>query len=819
MLRTDHFSTRARRLVAASTCTLLAALGLTATTAATATAAPDPITDGHLSVVWNAPVLATDANGNGRPDPGDRVTLSAAFTAVDAFTFVMMVTSDALTWAPLATINAGETRTLSRTFVVQQSQLAGAGGSGPNLGNLTVTYTSGLSGHSLALGAPPVLYTAPEPLAVVTTLDVAELSGPVDGVVREGDTVGYHSSFTNTTGKVMTLTSLPGYTDFSGTATLQPGESKTFTHAPVVVTYADMVAGGITFPSATVAWSAKYSLALAQTFTGTTATAAGFVPAEAVNAAFSASIAFTAHSAADGSNLPLGTAQAGDVIDVRFDATNQGNVKQQYVKLTFGPLASGGTSLANPASALVPGASLPNGIWKPKDLRSANGGSFAPYVLTADDVARGYVDIDGTVAVAPSQAVYDADPAASTQTFSERVFLKKFTSNANLAVKSSLNDANGDGIGQAGETIDYLVRLRNNANQDVAITDLQDLPGSHVPGEAAPKFVGKTLVIDAVVAKTWTYTITADDEARGVVSYGAQVAYQGVVNWANDGRSEFAPDVATGAYVAPPTTLDTTGSYVDTNADGSPSIGETVTITVDVTNTGTYPLTGLAVTDAAGSDVTGLLPAFPGTVAPGATATESFTYVLTAADFARGSLGYSTEMTADGLAPTASATSVSLTGITFQAYATDLDGLTEGGIDVCTSAGASTDTVVILDQIWVKPFECSYAGPAEGYRVVAFSSPLTLGVDSFSVKVPIAIKVGVHRLALYRADGTLAGWRTVTVKDPIAFSGPGDAEGALAATGADAQAVSGAAGGAAVLVLLGTAALVASARRKGGAEA
>ena len=53
--------------------------------------------------------------------------------------------------------------------------------------------------------------------------------------------------------------------------------------------------------------------------------------------------------------------------------------------------------------------------------------------------------------------------------------------------------------------------------------------------------------------------------------------------------------------------------------------------------------------------------------------------------------------------------------------------------------------------------------------------------------------------------------RDVTVKDPIAFAGD---EGALAFTGADGDGLVGIGGGAAVLMLLGTAFVVADSRRR-----
>jgi uncharacterized repeat protein (TIGR01451 family) len=431
------------------------------------------------------------------------------------------------------------------------------------------------------------------------------------------------------------------------------------------------------------------------------------------------------------------------------------------------------------------------------------------------DIDRGYVDLAFTTAAAPSAAMWSSAPGTYSQAFTKRVFLKDFTTDADLLfTQAQLNDTNGDGIGQAGETVSYGVRFANNADQSLVIDAAFDAKGSDIASPVGAAFNGATVAVGDAIAKDWTYTITADDVARGTLDAGVAVEYHGDVDGAANARASWADTIPTGDYVAPASTLDTAATYDDTNLDGFPSIGETVHVTVTVTNTGSYALTGLTVADAAGSDVTGMLRAFPTTVAGGTSASEGFDYVLTAADFARGSLTYSTDMTATGLPTTASSTSVNLKGITFQAYASDLDKVEAGGIQVCESNGTPTDTITLLSTILVTPGStCTFAGLPYGYRVVAFSTPMLLGTHTFSVTVPAALKVGPHRLALYAPDGTLVGWKAVTAKDPIALAGP-DAGGALASTGANGDEVVGLGGGAVLLVLLGTAFMVADSRRR-----
>jgi hypothetical protein len=174
-------------------------------------------------------------------------------------------------------------------------------------------------------------------------------------------------------------------------------------------------------------------------------------------------------------------------------------------------------------------------------------------------------------------------------------------------------------------------------------------------------------------------------------------------------------------------------------------------------------------------------------------------------------------MTADGMATTASSASMSLADISFQAYESDLLAMAEGGISLCLPNQTPTDTVVIGTSITVTPGgSCLFGGLPEGYRVVAFSTPLVLGTDAFSVSVPGSVGVGAHSLALYGPTGELVGWRAVTVKGPIALAARGRT-GLLASTGLNDRALTALAGGAAALVLLGIASMVAGLRpRRGG---
>ena len=825
MSRHIHLFERARRTVAALTTLAIAG----AATIAIAPTASADVNDGKVNVGPVSMTLTTDANANGRPDVGDVVTLSATVTAVDRDIRVRLLTPSVLELLGSntnVTIAQGESAVVSVTRTIGYADL-GTLGSGPNYSDMYLKYsyvagyifgTAIPASSTVQLPAPAPLYTAHDPLSVSTSYVVSEYNSVIDGVPTEGDTVVLESTFTNTTNYPVRIYNAAGYNGpqsgvVSSWVMLAPGAAATFASDPYTVTLADVVAGHVSFPAASVTWSAGFT-EIALIWSGTQSVPFGGIATETLNATSTASVTTELNDVA-GDPVALGTAQPGDVIDYTFGVTNTGNVVLNHVMFSTTPGWPGGASGAGSTDAqLAQGAAVPSGNISLHLMTSIDAGMHNAYVLTAGDVARGYVDLDWEVQAAPSSAVYAANPGAYTHDISKRVFLKTFNMDSSLTYTSAtLNDPNGDGIGQEGETIDFQVTLVNSADQPFTVTDAYDVVGSDTAGNYTSA-LGQSVAVGGTLSMSWTHTITAADEARGSVNAGSTVELEGQVDGQTKSLTAVAATVTTGEYVAPPSFVNTSATYVDSNADGFPSIGEVVTVTVTVQNAGSYPLTGALVSDAPGSDITGLLPAISSTIAGPSTTNVTFDYTITNADYQRGSIYYSTILTGDGMAGSPSATSVYLSDITFQAYATDLDGVAAGGITVCNADGTPTDTVVIGTNITVVPGNsCAYPGLADGYHVVGFSTPLVLGVDTFAVRVPGQLGVGQHRIALYAASG-LVGYQNVTVKDPIAFAA-GGGRAVLASTGTERSEITGLAGVAAALVLLGTGAIALSTRRRG----
>ncbi len=201
------------------------------------------------------------------------------------------------------------------------------------------------------------------------------------------------------------------------------------------------------------------------------------------------------------------------------------------------------------------------------------------------------------------------------------------------------NDENGDGIAQVGETISYTFIVTNNGNvtvTNIVITDpLTGLVLSGGPiAELAPGETDSTTY-------TGEYTITQDDIDAGSVMNQALATGQDPngddVEDESDDDSPIEDDTTItplpqGASIA----LIKTGMFNDEDGDGFAQVGETITYTFIVTNTGNVTITNITLEDPLpGLEVTG------GPIAellPGEVDSTTFTgvYVITEADLLNG---------------------------------------------------------------------------------------------------------------------------------------------------------------------------------------
>ncbi|GCD90911.1 DUF11 domain-containing protein [Nocardioides sp. LS1] len=225
--------------------------------------------------------------------------------------------------------------------------------------------------------------------------------------------------------------------------------------------------------------------------------------------------------------------------------------------------------------------------------------------------------------------------------------------------KTVADSDDADSIGSLGETLTYAFSVTNTGN--VPLTNVKVLD-AQIPSLRTATTCATTLAVGATASCNFpdaTHVVTDNDIARGSVVNTATGS-------ANPPLGSPLSTTASATISTPATpALKLTKTVRDSDdADTIGSLGETLTYTFSVTNTGNVPLTNVVVTDkkipALANGATCL-----GSLAVGATSTctslPAATHVVTADDVANGSVPNTASATAtpgNGAAPstTASAT-------------------------------------------------------------------------------------------------------------------------------------------------------------------
>lgn len=192
-----------------------------------------------------------------------------------------------------------------------------------------------------------------------------------------------------------------------------------------------------------------------------------------------------------------------------------------------------------------------------------------------------------------------------------------------LVKTASLNDANGNGAADVGETIDFSFEVSNTGN--VTIDDIEVIDDT-VTGLTPTGFTLAAGAAQTVTADP--YVVTEADAAAGEVVNTASA------RGTSGGEAvESEPDTVTVGVANPALSLVKDASLNDTNGNGRADVGETIDYTFLVTNTGNVTVEGINVVD---SKVTGLTPSdFTLEVGEDQLVTAD-PYVVTAADVAAG---------------------------------------------------------------------------------------------------------------------------------------------------------------------------------------
>lgn len=298
---------------------------------------------------------------------------------------------------------------------------------------------------------------------------------------------------------------------------------------------------------------------------------------------------------------------AGDTVEYSFAVTNTGAVTLGSVTLvdqlpglseiTFGqwPAAAG---------VLAPGESV---------------SATATYVLTSEDIARGYVENTASVTGTPPAG----DPVADDD--DETVPVNP-SSSISLTKTGALNEG---ATGAAGDLVSYQFTVTNTGAVPLTSVSLTDeMPGlSEIEFGSWPSQPG-TLAPGESVNATATYVLTATDVDAGLVDNIASVT----------GNPPSGPPVEDEDEHEQPLPQTPSIELVKTAAlaaDATGRVGDIVTYSFLVTNAGNVTLRDVTVTDqlpGLSAIVFGPWPAQQGVLAAGESVTATATYSLTQAD-------------------------------------------------------------------------------------------------------------------------------------------------------------------------------------------
>ncbi|MGJ5898907.1 beta strand repeat-containing protein [Streptomyces niveiscabiei] len=476
-----------------------------------------------------------------------------------------------------------------------------------------------ISNTATATGTPPnngtpvtsTPSTVVVPFTAKPALTVAKSADKQNVVV--GDVITYSYKVTNTGNVTMRNVSVAEGT-FSGSGTrpapscpgaagsLAPGASVTCT-ATYTVTQADVDAGKIDN---------------AATATGTPPTGGTPVssPPGTTTVTTSQKPALTVVKSADRTDL-----MAGQAVTYSFRATNTGNVTLTNVTVKEGAFSGTGTmsavSCPAAASSLAPGASVT---------------CTTTYTVTQADVDAGKLTNAATATGVPPGTTTPVESPSSPNTITG-------TQEPALTVAKSADRT--DLV--AGQTVTYSYRATNTGN--VTLTNLVvDESGFSGSGTlSAITCPSNWLAPGASVTCTATYTVTQADVDAGKLTNSATV-------------SGTPPNTST-PITSPPGTTTVTGTQkpaltVVKSADRTDLVlGQTVTYSFKVTNTGNVTMKNIDVKDSdfTGSGTLSAISCPATTLAPNASTTCMATYTVTQADVDAGTI--SNSATARGTPP------------------------------------------------------------------------------------------------------------------------------------------------------------------------
>ncbi|MBH0116707.1 DUF11 domain-containing protein [Salinibacterium sp. NG253] len=502
------------------------------------------------------------------------------------------------TWpGTVGTLAPGQSVTATATYTVKQSDVdAGA-----------------IVNSATAKGTPPtgadVSRTTPAtvPITADAKMIVTKSGAYTTGSGAVGSVITYTFSVKNdgnvTLSQVVLADPLSGLSTISVTwpgasGVLTPGQTATAT-ATYTVKQSDVDAGSVT----------NTATATAKTPTGGTVTQPSaqsvlptVTPTRLITTTKSATIA------------GAGTGKVGDVISYSFSAKNDGNVTLS------------GVTIADPHAGLSaltytwPGAT---GVLAPGQTVTA----VATYTIKQSDVDAGSVKN-----IATGSGTHGGTTVSNP---SSEITVPTVAANPVITTLKSGALAAGS-TGRAGDTVNFSIKLTNSGNVTLTSVSAADtLPDlSALTYGTWPSGTAGTLKPGESVTATATYVLKQTDVDAGSVANTATGTGKPPLSAAVTSTSPATVPITAG----PALTVSKSGAVTT----GNGSVGDTVTFSFVVRNTGNVTATGVGITDSLVglSAVTfGTWPSgTAGTLAPNTQVTATATYLIKQADVNAGSV-------------------------------------------------------------------------------------------------------------------------------------------------------------------------------------
>ncbi len=616
-----------------------------------------------------------DANGNGVVDAGDRIDYTITITNTGNTTLTNISYNDPLTGASgsIGTLTPGQSQTVNTSYTLTQADID----NGSVSNQATVTYTDPDNNTYTNDSDDPDDGTNqdnadtepnndPDDPTVTTftrdsRMDVTKVDTYVDvngnGIVDAGDRIDYTITITNTGNTTLTNISYNDpLTGASGTiGTLTPGQSQQV-NTSYTLTQADIDAGQVS-NQATV----TYDDPQGNTFTndsddpddGTNADNADTEPNDDPDdptvtliprdPKMSVLKTYTFNDA-----NANGMVDAGETVTYTVTVENTGNVSltdiqvnDPMVSLTYqsgdtnaNTILDVGETWVYTGTYTVTQADIDSGSISNIATVSYTDPDNNTYTNDSDDPGDP-ADTDG------SDTEPNADPDDPT------VFDIAHVSGMYVEKTGVLNDADGDGMIEAGETVDYTVTVANTGNVGISNVVVDD-PMISLTYQGGDTNGNGVLDPGEVWEYTGTYTLQQSDIDAGHVDNQATASGTDIDNNTVSDQSDDPNDptdsdpdgdgnpddvtVLTIQQVEGITVLKE-GEFNDENGNGLAEVGETITYTFTVTNTGNVTLSNVSIDDPLGSVDGGPIDLAPGEIDDD---TFTMTYVITAADISRG---------------------------------------------------------------------------------------------------------------------------------------------------------------------------------------